>query len=80
MVEIHEIFYREVWLQDSQYRFVFLHTTYSTALNDLRKIICLGKSEVSVERISYCNEAVVRLKIWWSMAYTVCHAPMPMTS
>ena len=26
-----------------------------TELNDLRKMICLKKSEVSVERISVCN-------------------------
>ena len=30
-------------------------TSYNTELNDLRKIICLKKSEVSVERISVCN-------------------------
>ena len=27
----------------------------NTELNDLRKIICLRKSQVSVERISVCN-------------------------
>ena len=29
--------------------------THNTELNDLRNIICLKKSEVSVERISVCN-------------------------
>ena len=29
--------------------------TYNTKFNDLRKIICLRKSEVSVESISVCN-------------------------
>ena len=28
---------------------------YSTELNDLRIIICLGKSEVTFERIAVCN-------------------------
>ena len=32
-----------------------MKTTVNTELNDLRKIICLRKSEVSVERISFCN-------------------------
>ena len=30
-------------------------TVFNTELHDLRKIICLRKSEVSVERISVCN-------------------------
>ena len=34
---------------------VFLQYSNTTELNDLRKIICLRKSEVSVERISVCN-------------------------
>ena len=45
-------------------------------LNDLRKIICLRISEVCDERIS----GVMSLKNLWSMAYTVCNAPMPITS
>ena len=28
---------------------------FSTELNDLRKMICLKKPEISVERISVCN-------------------------
>ena len=38
----------------------------TTALNDFRKIICLRKSEVSVERLS----GLMSLKIWRNMAYT----------
>ena len=38
-------------------------------LNDLRIIICLRKSEVSVERISVCNFS---FKNWQSMAYKLC--------
>ena len=41
----------------------------STKLNDLRKIICLRKFDVSIERISDCEKV-------GSMAYTVCHARM----
>ena len=33
----------------------YFHFSYSMQLNDLRKFICLKKSEVSVERISVCN-------------------------
>ena len=39
----------------------------NTELNDLRKIICLRKSEISDERTS----GVLTLKTFWSMAYTV---------
>ena len=31
--------------------------TSNRELNDLIKIICLGKSEISVEKISVCNNA-----------------------
>ena len=31
-------------------------TIANTKLNDLREIICLRKSEISVERISVCND------------------------
>ena len=48
---------------------------HSIELNYLRKIICLRKSEGSVE-----FQFVLSLKIWQSMAYTVCHAPIPMMS
>ena len=41
-----------------------------------RKIICLRKSEVYVKK----KKKLVSLKNWWSMAYTVCHAPIEMTS
>ena len=41
----------------------------NTESNDLRKIICLRKPEVSVE-----FHFVMSLKNWWSMEYTVCHA------
>ena len=37
---------------------------------------CLRKSEVSVKEI----QLVISLKIWPSMAYTVCHAPVLMPS
>ena len=40
---------------------------YNTKLNGLRKIICLRKSEVSVEIISVCK-------------VTICPAPILMTS
>ena len=45
-------------------------------LNDLRKNICLRKSEVSGEKIP----GIMSLKKLWSMAYTACHAPIPVTS
>ena len=48
----------------------------NTELNDLRIIICLRKSEVTVKRSSVCNVT----KNWLSMAYTDCHTPMPMMS
>ena len=48
----------------------------NTELNNLRNIICLRKSDISIERISICNV----IENWWSMAYTVCHAPIQMTS
>ena len=53
-----------------------LSSTHNTELNELRKIIGLRKSEVSIERISICNVT----KNLAEMAYTVCHAPTPMTS
>ena len=34
---------------------VNIFNVYNTELNDLRKIICLRQSEVSVEIISICN-------------------------
>ena len=46
-----------------------------TELNDLKKIICLRKSDVSVERISVCY-----VKFWGSIAYTVLHALIPIYS
>ena len=49
---------------------IFIYIS-NTKLNVLRIIICLRKSEVTIGRI---------LKIWQSMAYTVCHASIPMTS
>ena len=45
-------------------------------LNDLRIVNCLRKSEVSIERIPYA----MSLKNWRSMAYSVCHASVQMTS
>ena len=36
--------------------FALCHSIFNTKLSDLRKIICLRKSEVSVERISVCND------------------------
>ena len=51
-------------------------TTISRSLQTDSIILCLRKSEVSVERISVCNV----YKNWESMAYTVCHAPILLTS
>ena len=50
---------------------------YNMEPNDKRKNICMRKSEVSVERISVCyvNEQLKENSI-----YTVCHAPIPVTS
>ena len=45
--------------------------TQNTVLNDLRKIICLRKSEVYVKK-----RFLMLLKNWWGMAYNVCHAPI----
>ena len=50
--------------------------TFNTEFDDLRKIICLRKFEVSVEKI----QLVKSYKNWQSMAYTVSHASIPMTS
>ena len=50
--------------------------TYNTGLIDWTKIICLSKYQVSVEIIS----VLVSLKIWRSIAYTICHVPIQMTS
>ena len=47
-----------------------------TELNNLRIIICLRKAEVAVERILVFNIT----EHCWSMAYTVCHAPIPVKS
>ena len=46
-------------------------TKFNTELNNLRKIICLRKSEVSVVLKEF--QFVMLLKIWWSMANIVCH-------
>ena len=51
-------------------------STNNTELNDLRKIICMKKSIVSIEKFQF----VKSLKIWRCTAYTVCHAHTPMTS
>ena len=34
--------------------YISLVSTLNTALNDLQKIICLRKSDVSIERVSVC--------------------------
>ena len=54
--------------------FSFYHLNME--LNDLTIIICLRKSEVSVERILVCyvNEKLMGHGIH------ICHAPIPMTS
>ena len=54
--------------------------TSNTELNDLRKIIGLRKSEVSVERISACNIIEKMTEHGQQLAYTVCQAPISMTS
>ena len=45
-------------------------------LNDLRIINCLTKSEVTVEKVSVFS----LIERFASIAYSVCHAPIPMTS
>ena len=52
-----------------------MKNVFNRELNDLRKIICLKISEVSDERIP----GVMSLKKLFSMAYTVCHAAIPIT-
>ena len=42
----------------------------------LEKIVCLRKFEVSVERFSVNDD----IENFAEMAYTVCHAPLPITS
>ena len=44
---------------------------FNTDLNDLRKIICLGKLKVLLKAFQFIKS----LKIWWSMADIVCHSP-----
>ena len=51
--------------------------TINTELNHSRKIICLRKNCTCL--LKEC-QFLKSLKIWLSMAYTVCHAPIPMTS
>ena len=56
--------------------YVYPLTFYNTEFNDLRKNICLRKSEVLLKEF----QCVMSLKNWRSMAYTVCHAPIPLIS
>ena len=51
---------------------------FTTELNNLRKIICLRNSEVS--KVLKEFQFVMSLKIWRSMANTVRHTPIQMTS
>ena len=54
----------------------------NTELKDLRKIICLRKSEVYInkkQKKQTKNQFLMSKKIWWSMAFTACHAPIKMT-
>ena len=53
-----------------------MKNVFKQGIKLLAKIICLRISEVSHETIS----GVMSLKNLWSMAYTVCHAPIPITS
>ena len=53
-----------------------LFCIFKYELNDLRKIICLRKSEVYVKTKT---QFLLSLKNGWSMAYTDCHAPIQMT-
>ena len=48
----------------------------NTELNDLRKLVSLRKSEVSVGRLSVCK-VIEDLR---SMAHTVCYAPISIAS
>ena len=43
----------------------------NTELNDLRKIICLRKFEVSVERISVCNVTSNLAEHGWQRCYDI---------
>ena len=55
-----------------------IHPIPNFELNGLRMIIYFGKSEecgVTLERILFCSV----IKIRRSVAYTICHAPMPVT-
>ena len=47
--------------------------TDNIEVNDLRKIMCLRQSDVSLDRFQF----EMSLKTWGSMAYTVCHADIP---
>ena len=52
---------------------IMCHINYShLTLNDMRKTICLKKTEVSVERISVCN-VTEKLK---EHGIPICHAPI----
>ena len=42
-------------------------------LKYMRKKFCLRKHKVPIERILVYNV----IKNWWNMAYTVCHAAIP---
>ena len=54
--------------------------TRNMELNDLRKIICLKKPEVYVKKKKKKKKQfVMSLENWWSMTYTVCHAPIQKT-
>ena len=56
-------------------QFLFGALRVNIELNDMRKIICLRKSEVCVEKNSVCKV----IENWQSMAYTVCYAPISVT-
>ena len=53
-----------------------LSVVSNTELNDWRKIFVLENLKFMLKEFQF----VVSLKIWWSMAYNVCHAPIPVTS
>ena len=47
----------------------------NTKLNDLRKNICLRKSEVSVERLSVCNVIENLAEYSWPIDLAECSRP-----
>ena len=56
--------------------FLSCGTLFNSELNDMRKLFVLEILKFLLKEFQF----VMSLKSWWSMAYTVCHAPISMTS